>query len=64
MMCMKKKIKLPNYTYSCIVERNIHGSHVPGKGNCLVRNPIGFEAVNCFYGSFGYICETRGELNL
>ena len=49
--------------YYYIAEVNIHGTHVPGKGNCLLRNPIGYEAINCFHGSFGYICETRGELN-
>ena len=56
---MRAKIKHKN---DCFVERNLHGAHISGKGNCLVRSPVRFEAINCFYGGIGYMCERRGEV--
>ena len=46
-----------------IVERTIDDTPISGSGNCLALNPIGFEAISCFYGSIGYMCENRGEIN-
>ena len=55
--------KIKSNTYSLIVDGNIHRAHISGTGNCLVHNPIiGFEAVDCFYGSIGYICENTGKI--
>ena len=45
-----------------IVEGTIDDASISGSGNCLALNPIGFEAISCFYGSIGYMCENRGEI--
>ena len=54
---------IKHHNYSFIVERTIDDTPISGSGNCLALNPIGFEAISCFYGNIGYMCENRGEIN-
>ena len=49
-------------TCVCITDGYMDGAHISGKGNCLIRNPVGFAAINCFFDDIGYICENRGEV--
>ena len=57
----EEKNKYQQHSCLFIVEENIHGARISGKENCLVHNSIiGFEAINCFYDTLGYMCENRG----
>ena len=61
--CERKEVNTQiEHFISCLVEGHIDGAHISGKENCLIRNPIGFAAINCFYDDIGYMCEKKGKL--